>query len=68
MINKIFTIARGDKKARKKALQQLDQDEARIDASEVIGGKNDHDQAGIHFIREQASSQLNVLYQNPDKF
>lgn len=67
MIKKIFTIARSDKKKQKKALQQLDEDEGRIDASEVLGGKTDDINGGGFFIRQEVSSQINSSYQGPDE-
>jgi hypothetical protein len=66
MIKKIFTIARSDKKKQKKALQQLDEHEGRIDASEVLGGKTDDINGGVFFIRQEVSSQINASYQEPD--
>ena len=66
MIKKIFTIARGDKKSRKKALEQLDNLEGRIDASEVLGGKIDEKDKREFFIKIQSSSQINSSYQNLD--
>ena len=65
MINKIFTIARSDKKSRKKALAQLNQ-QGMIDADEVLGGKRDEDNSygDDHFIRDQASNHINDNYQN----
>ena len=66
MIKKIFTIARSDKKSRKKALDQLDDLEGRIDASEVLGGKLDEDDKGGFFIKIGISSQINSSYQNLD--
>ncbi|MES2518842.1 MAG: hypothetical protein V4585_12085 [Bacteroidota bacterium] len=67
MIKKIFTIARSDKKTQKKALQQLDEHEGRIDASEILGGKIDNNDKGGFFIRQEVSSQINSSYQNPDE-
>jgi hypothetical protein len=64
MIKKIFTIARSDKKSRKKALEQLNQ-QGLIDADEVLGGKIDgvlH--SGSHFIKDQVSGSINDNYQN----
>ena len=66
MIKKIFTIARSDKKSRKKALDQLDNLEGRIDASEVLGGKLDEDGKESFFIKIASSSQINSSYQNLD--
>lgn len=66
MIKKIFTIARSDKKSRKKALEQLDNLEGRIDASEVLGGKIDEKDKREFFIKIQSSSQINSSYQNLD--
>ncbi len=64
MIKKIFSIARSDKKARKKALEQLNQ-QGLIDADEVLGGKKDGDAYGDgHFIRDQTSNHINDNYQN----
>lgn len=64
MIKKIFTIARSDKKSRKKALEQLSQ-QGFIDADEVLGGKKDGSTYGNdHFIRDQASNHINDNYQN----
>ena len=45
MIKKIFTIARSDKKSRKKALEQLNQ-QGLINAEEVLGGKKDDENQG----------------------
>jgi hypothetical protein len=67
MIKKIFTIARSDKKSQKKALQQLDEHESRIDASEIMGGKTDDIDGGVFFIRQEVSSQMNSAYQGPDE-
>ena len=64
MIKKIFTIARSDKKSRKKALEQLNQ-QGLIDVDEVLGGKTDgviH--SGNHFIKDQVSNGINDNYQN----
>lgn len=67
MIKKIFTIARSDKKSRKKALEQLSQ-HGLIDADEVLGGRKDGDTHGNdHFIRDQASTQINDNYQNSNE-
>jgi hypothetical protein len=66
MIKKIFTIARSDKKSRKKALEQLDNIEGRIDALEVLGGRVDKEDKGGFFIRQEVSSQINSSYQNLD--
>ena len=65
MIKKMFTIARSDKKSRKKALAQLNQ-QGLIDADEVLGGKKDGDNTygDDHFIRDQASNHINDNYQN----
>ena len=64
MIKKIFTIARSDKKSRKKALEQLNQ-QGLIDANEVLGGKKDGGTHGDgHFIRDQTSNRINDNYQN----
>ncbi|MEY4538798.1 MAG: hypothetical protein RLZZ306_555 [Bacteroidota bacterium] len=65
MIKKIFTIARSDKKLRKKALSQLNQ-QGLIEANEVLGGKKDSDNSygNDHFIRDQASNHINDNYQN----
>jgi hypothetical protein len=66
MIKRIFTIARSDKKSRKKALEQLNQ-QGLIDADEVLGGKMDgvvHSGSGNHFIRDQVSNGINDNYQN----
>jgi hypothetical protein len=63
MIKKIFTIARSDKKSRKKALEQLNQ-QGLIDADEVLGGKMDGIiNSGDHFIRDQVSNGINDNYQ-----
>lgn len=67
MIKKIFSIARSDKKSRKKALEQLNQ-QGLIDADEVLGGKKDGDAYGDgHFIRDQTSNQINDNYQKPNE-
>jgi hypothetical protein len=66
MIKKIFTIARSDKKSQKKALEQLDALEGRIDATEILGGKTDKEDKGTLFIRVESSSQINSSYQNLD--
>jgi hypothetical protein len=64
MIKKIFTIARSDKKSRKSALDQLNQ-QGFIDADEVLGGRMDgiNDNSN-HFIRDQVSNGINDNYQN----
>jgi hypothetical protein len=65
MIKKIFSIARSDKKSRKKALEQLNQ---QGDADEVLGGKKGGSNHGDdHFIRDQTSNHINDNYQNPNE-
>lgn len=66
MIKKIFTIARGDKKTRKKAIEVLDKQENIIDAEEVFGGKKDDFEKGGYFIDETVSTQINAFYQDPN--
>jgi hypothetical protein len=67
MIKRIFSIARTDKKSRKKALEQLNQ-QGLIDADEVLGGKKDGGTYGDdHFIRDQTSNHINDNYQNPNE-
>lgn len=67
MIKKIFTIAQSDKKSRKKALEQLNQ-QCIIDADEVLGGKKDDGTHGdVHFIRDQTSNHINDNYQKPNE-
>jgi hypothetical protein len=66
MIKKIFSISKSDKKSRKKALEQLDDLEGRLDASEVLGGKVDEQGKEDFFIKIQSSSQINSSYQNLD--
>jgi hypothetical protein len=65
MIKQLFTIARSDKKSRKKALEHL-KHQGLIEAGEVLGGKKEGDNAygDDHFIRDQASNHINDNYQN----
>jgi hypothetical protein len=66
MIKKIFTIARNDKKARKKAIEVLGKQENMIDADEVFGGKKEDFEKGGYFIDETVSTQINAFYQEPN--
>ncbi len=68
-MKKIFTIARSDKKSRRKALEKLNQ-EGFIDATEVLGGKQDDGEGGGNpfFIRQEASNQINGIYQDSNDF
>ena len=66
MIKKIFTIARADKKTRKKAIEILDKQENMIDAEEVFGGKKEDFEKGGYFIDETVSTKINAFYQDPN--
>ena len=67
MIKKVFSIARSDKKSRKKALEQLNQ-QGLIDADEILGGRKDNDtHEDAHFIREQTSNRINDNFQNSNE-
>jgi hypothetical protein len=68
MIKKIFTVARKDKKTRKKAIEILEKQENMIDADEVFGGKKEGFEKGEYFIMESVSSQINSIYQDPNDF
>jgi hypothetical protein len=68
MIKKIFTVARKDKKTRKKAIEILGKQENMIDADEVFGGKREDFEKGGYFIDESVSSQINSIYQDPNNF
>jgi hypothetical protein len=54
MLKKIFTVARNDKRTRKKAIEVLGKQENLIDAE--------------YFINESVSSQINAFYQDPNDF
>jgi hypothetical protein len=66
MFKKFFTIARSDKKSRKKALHQLDEHEGRIDASEVLGGKRYGLDMNESFLKDAASTEFNSIFQDPN--
>jgi hypothetical protein len=67
MIKKIFSIARTDKKSRKKALEKLIE-QGLVDGNEVLGGKKEGNTYGDdHFIRDQTSNHINDKYQNPNE-
>jgi hypothetical protein len=68
MIKKIFTVARNDKKSRKKAIEILGKQENMIDADEVFGGKKEDFEKGGYFIDQTASTQINSAYQDPNDF
>jgi hypothetical protein len=68
MIKKIFTVARSDKKTRKKAIEILEKQENMIDADEVFGGKKEGFEKGEYFINESVSTQINANYQEPNDF
>jgi hypothetical protein len=64
MLRNIFTIARSDKKSQKKALEKLHQ-EGFIDASEVLGGRQDDGGGGNpFFIKQEASMNVNDKFQD----
>jgi hypothetical protein len=66
MFKKFFTIARSDKKSRKKALHQLDEHEGRIDASEVLGGRQDDTDVNGSWVKDGASTEFNSIFQDPN--
>jgi hypothetical protein len=68
MLKKIFTVARNDKRTRKKAIEVLGKQENLIDADEVFGGKKEGFEKGEYFINESVSSQINAFYQDPNDF
>jgi hypothetical protein len=62
MAKKLFTIARSDKKTRKKAIGLLDKEENIIDAFEVFGGKKDNDFDNSNWLQNQASFEINANF------
>ncbi len=66
MFKKFFTIARSDKKSRNKALNQLDEHEGRIDASEVLGGKKEDMNANSSWVKDATSTKINSIFQDPN--
>jgi hypothetical protein len=59
MAKTFFTIARSDKKTRKKAIELLDKEENIIDAFEVFGGRKDDDTfENSNWIEDNASFEL----------
>jgi hypothetical protein len=62
MAKKLFTIARSDKKTRRKAIKLLDEKENIIDAFEIFGGKKDNDFENDNWIENQVSFEINANF------